>query len=74
MNFSYLIWLLGIIVAVIIGLSVFHVYEVPFVMDQLRSIRGRDDKGAFRCARAGRGVEAFLARACAEALRTKMTA
>ena len=47
MNFGYLIWLLGIIVAVIIGLSVFHVYEVPFVMDQLRSIPDGTTKALF---------------------------
>ena len=37
MRFSYLIWLLGIVIAVIVGLSVFHVYEVPVVIDQLRT-------------------------------------
>ena len=38
MRFSYLLWLLGIALAVIVGLSVFHVYEVPVVIDQLRKI------------------------------------
>jgi hypothetical protein len=36
MRFSYFVWLLGIALAVIVGLSVFHVYEVPFAIDQLR--------------------------------------
>jgi len=36
MRFSYLIWLLGIVLAVIVGLSIFNVYQVPVVIDQLR--------------------------------------
>ncbi len=42
MRFSYLIWLLGIALAVIVGLSVFHVYDVPVVIDQLRKFVGED--------------------------------
>ena len=38
MRFSYLLWLLGIILAVIVGLSVFNVYETPVVIEQLRKI------------------------------------
>jgi hypothetical protein len=38
MNLSSLLWLIGVLIAVAVGLSVFHVYEVPFVMDQLRSV------------------------------------
>ena len=36
MRFSYLIWLIGIVLAVIVGLSIFNVYQVPVVIDQLR--------------------------------------
>jgi hypothetical protein len=36
MRFSYLIWLIGIVLAVIVGLSIFNVYQVPGVIDQLR--------------------------------------
>jgi hypothetical protein len=36
MRFSYLIWLIGIALAVIVGLSIFNVYQVPVVIDQLR--------------------------------------
>ena len=36
MRFSYLIWLIGIVLAVIVGISIFNVYQVPVVIDQLR--------------------------------------
>ncbi len=36
MKFSYLIWLLGIALAVIVGLSIFDVYQVPFAIDLLK--------------------------------------
>jgi hypothetical protein len=36
MRFSYLLWLIGIALAVIVGLSIFNVYQVPVVIDQLR--------------------------------------
>ena len=36
MRFSYLVWLIGIALAVIVGLSIFNVYQVPVVIDQLR--------------------------------------
>ena len=35
---SWLLWFVGIVIAVAVGLSVFHIYEVPFVIDQLRSL------------------------------------
>jgi hypothetical protein len=35
---SWLLWFAGILIAVAVGLSVFHIYEVPFVIDQLRSL------------------------------------
>ncbi len=47
MNLSYLLWLIGVVIAVIVGLSVFHIYEVPFVMDQLRSITDGTTKALF---------------------------
>jgi hypothetical protein len=37
MNLGYLLWLIGVIIAVVIGLSVFHIYDVPVVIDQLRA-------------------------------------
>jgi hypothetical protein len=36
MNFGYLIWLLGIALAVIVGLSIFDVYQVPVAIDMLK--------------------------------------
>jgi len=36
MRLSYLVWLIGIALAVIVGLSIFNVYQVPVVIDQLR--------------------------------------
>ena len=35
---SWLLWFIGILIAVAVGLSVFHVYDVPFVIDQIRSL------------------------------------
>ncbi len=35
---SWLLWFVGIVIAVAVGLSVFHIYEVPFVIDQIRSL------------------------------------
>ena len=35
---SWLLWFVGILIAVAVGLSVFHIYEVPFVIDQIRSL------------------------------------
>jgi len=35
MNLSYLLWLIGIIIAVIIGLATFNIYTVPVVFDAL---------------------------------------
>ncbi len=35
---SWLLWVIGILIAVAVGLSVFHVYEVPFVIDQIRGL------------------------------------
>ncbi len=35
---SWLLWVIGILIAVAVGLSVFHVYDVPFVIDQIRSL------------------------------------
>jgi hypothetical protein len=47
MNTGYLLWLIGVVIAVVIGLSVFHIYEVPVVMDQLRSITDGTTKALF---------------------------
>jgi hypothetical protein len=38
MRFSYVLWLLGVVIAVIVGLSVFDVYQVPVLIDQLKKI------------------------------------
>ncbi len=35
---SWLLWFVGILIAIAVGLSVFHIYEVPFVIDQIRSL------------------------------------
>ena len=35
---SWLLWFIGILIAVAVGLSVFHVYDVPFVIDQIRTL------------------------------------
>ncbi len=35
---SWLLWFVGILIAVAVGLSVFHIYEIPFVIDQIRSL------------------------------------
>ncbi len=35
---SWLLWFVGVLIAVAVGLSVFHIYEVPFVIDQMRSL------------------------------------
>jgi hypothetical protein len=35
---SWLLWFIGILIAVAVGLSVFHIYEIPFVIDQIRSL------------------------------------
>jgi hypothetical protein len=47
MNIGYLLWLIGVVIAVVIGLSVFHIYEVPVVMDQLRAIPEGTTKALF---------------------------
>ncbi len=35
---SWLLWFIGILIAVAVGLSVFHVYDVPVVIDQIRGL------------------------------------
>ena len=40
MRFSYLIWLIGIALAAVVGLSIFGVYQTPVVIDQLRNLAG----------------------------------
>ncbi len=35
---SWLLWFIGVLIAVAVGLSVFHVYEVPFVIEQIRAL------------------------------------
>jgi hypothetical protein len=47
MSLGYLLWLIGVVIAVIVGLSVFHVYDVPVVMDQIRSITDGTTKALF---------------------------
>ena len=44
MSFSYLIWLLGIALAVIVGLSVFHVYAAAVVLNNPHS-DGKSEAG-----------------------------
>lgn len=36
---GWLLWLLGIAIAVIVGLAVFGVYNVPYVVDQVVAIK-----------------------------------
>jgi hypothetical protein len=38
MNLGWLLWLIGVIIAVIVGLSVFGIYNVPVVIDQLTTM------------------------------------
>ncbi len=40
MNFSWLLWLLGILIALVVGLSVFDVYQIPVLIDQLKKLSG----------------------------------
>jgi hypothetical protein len=47
MSLGYLLWLIGVVIAVIVGLSVFHIYDVPVVMDQIRSITDGTTKALF---------------------------
>jgi len=47
MNFSYLLWLLGVVIALIVGVSVFAHSDVPYVMDWLRSIPDGTTKALF---------------------------
>lgn len=35
---SWLLWFLGVVLAVIVGLSVFGVYETPVVIEQIRAL------------------------------------
>ncbi len=35
---SWLLWFVGILIAVAVGLSVFNIYEVPFVIEQIRAL------------------------------------
>ena len=42
MKFGYLLWLLGIALAVVVGLSIFNFYQTPVVIDQLRNFFGGD--------------------------------
>jgi hypothetical protein len=42
MKFSYILWLLGVVIAVVVGLSVFDVYQVPVLIDQLKNLVGAD--------------------------------
>jgi hypothetical protein len=35
---SWLLWLIGVAIAVIIGLSVFAGYDVPFVVDHIKAL------------------------------------
>jgi hypothetical protein len=47
MNFGYLLWLLGVAIALIVGVSVFAHSDVPYVMDWLRSIPDGTTKAIF---------------------------
>ena len=38
MSVGYLLWLLGVVIAVVIGLSVFFHYDVPYVMQAITSV------------------------------------
>ncbi|MFY9643363.1 MAG: hypothetical protein WCD20_19635 [Rhodomicrobium sp.] len=38
MSVGYLLWLLGVAIAVVIGLSVFFHYDVPYVMAAITSV------------------------------------
>jgi hypothetical protein len=40
MNLSWLLWLLGILIAFVVGLSVFDVYQIPVLIDQLKNLVG----------------------------------
>ncbi len=35
---SWLLWFIGVLIAVAVGLSVFNIYEVPFVIEQIRAL------------------------------------
>ena len=39
---SWLLWFLGILLAVAIGASVFFGYDVPVVIEQIRALLGAD--------------------------------
>jgi hypothetical protein len=47
MNLSYLLWLLGILIAIIVGLSVFGQIDVPYVTAWLSSIKDGTAKALF---------------------------
>jgi hypothetical protein len=47
MNFSYLLWLLGVAIALVVGVSVFAHSDIPYVMDWLRSYPDGTTKALF---------------------------
>ncbi len=47
MNLGYTLWLIGVVIAVIIGLSVFHIYEVPVLMDAIRNMADGTTRALF---------------------------
>ncbi len=38
MTIGYLLWLIGVVIAVVIGLSVFFHYDVPVLMQAITSV------------------------------------
>ena len=47
MNLGWLLWLIGVIIAVILGLSVFNIYQVPVLIDQINNIANGVNKALF---------------------------
>jgi hypothetical protein len=47
MNVGWLLWLIGVIIAVIVGLSVFANFDVPVVMAQIKNIGDGATKALF---------------------------
>lgn len=39
---SWLLWLIGLALAVVIGLTVFNIYPIPAVTNQITSVLGSD--------------------------------
>ncbi len=47
MSVGYLLWLIGVAIAVIVGLSVFNIYETPVLMAAIKNLADGTTKALF---------------------------